>query len=534
MAFKLRKNASPYWQLNFIPSDKLPGANLENTQLWEKESRSKFKNTLPRNISEKVQEIRYTEDLEKGDRLDLVFRNLSVEESDTTFFAKSSGYELYLGWWDWFTSFRITARMFSGVVTTNSFNYEELGVTVTLALKHKGVIKADQPLPTTIFTLQNVNSVKDAVRVIAKYLGVRLAWAVKEKSVKRYLEKNLLKAKEPPAWFIPLIDFKIDSKTGRMIKTRITASSFLSGLSNRYGQIWYIHSNVLYFGPKIIDPFDKIHKVFRYRTQSAGEGSALSAIDPIAEDTFKSFTVINVKSVSIKNKVLSVNDTTKELSYTESKTNTDNLGEDVKIYDAKTDATTRNESILVNDEKIIRAKEKQEQIIGNKKKEAKVKLQNETDPGKPIEVDASSPDQAKASIAGKNEKASDNQVGGQISGARGDPFFGAWDQFFVSGVSNIQSHEGRYKAVKVIHLVTREDTYTMDIIGTKPRILVKKEFASKDEERRAAEKEKRQNEVQEINVFKGYTSQTTITEKEALQAVRKNNGFRSGPKAEKE
>ena len=333
---KLRKTASPFFRLNFLDSDKLPGGKVEDTQKFETAKRKKFVSGIPRTISSRLSEVRYTNERDKGDKVDLIFRSVSVADMDTIFFAKGVGYELYLGWWDWLTTVRNTARVFSGVVVSNSFDYDEIGVNITLTLEHKGLAKAREPIPLDVFSGEHttqrgsrgrirktkpvVRSVKSALREMAKYLGVRLAWAVTEPTTKAYLEDDILTKKDAPPWALPLFMVKV-GKGGNPIMKRTTAADFLGKLSRAYGQIWYIHSNVLYFGTAEKSPRATVRKVFRYREQ----GGIKDLLNPLDEDTFKTLKPVKSRNTGTKSKVLTIDDKTKRMQYVEAKVGMRNL-----------------------------------------------------------------------------------------------------------------------------------------------------------------------------------------------------------------
>ncbi len=499
---RLRKTASPYFRLNFIDSDKLPGGKVEETQNFENSKREKFNGGIPQSIASRLSEIRYTNERDKGDRLDLIFRSVPVSEMDTNFFAKAVGYELYLGWWDWLTTVRNSARVFSGVVVSNSFDYDELGVNITLTLEHKGLSKARIPIPLDIFsraattvrpsrgrvreTRPVVRSVKSALREMAKFLGVRLAWAVEEPDTKLYLEDDIISKKDAPPWALPLFKTKADSK-GNLVKIRMTASIFLTDLAKAYGQVWYVHSNVLYFGTSERSSRAKVRKVFRYREQ----GGLKNILNPTNEDTFKTFKPVKLRSTGTKSKSLGIDETTKELHFSEAKIeDVSGIPDHLRVWDQK-DQLTLEESVARKQLKAIKKlQDRKIKSQGENKKAIEMEKQNDVEAGRVMTTTANSKDDDKAQLSGKSAKAKEEMMGILVTGAKGDPFFGVWDKFYISGASNLQGHNGSYLTVKTVHVLTREEGYTMDITGTKPQPLRTKEFNKLQDDLLKASEEK--------------------------------------------
>ncbi len=485
---RLRKTTSPYFRLNFINSDKLPGGKVEETQSFENVKRDKFSKGIPRSIGSRLSEIRYTNERDKGDRLDLIFRGVAVSDMDTIFFTKAAGYELYLGWWDWFSTLRNTARVFSGIVVSNSFDYGELGVNITLALEHKGLAKARVPIPLDVFsktattvrpsrgrireTRPVIRSVKSALREIAKYLGVRLAWAVEEPDTKRYLEDDIISKKDAPPWALPLFMIKVNSK-GNPVKRRTTAADLLTKMANFYGQVWYVHSNVLYFGTSKRSPRAKVRKVFRYREQ----GGIKDFLNPTNEDTFKTFKPVKLRSTGTKSKSLGIDEKSKQLHFSEAKVeDVSGVPDHLKIWDQDDTTILEDSDALKQLKAVKKLQDRKVKSKGENKKSTEMEKQNDVEAGRNMPTTANSKDDDKAQLSGKSAKAKEEMMAILVTGVKGDPFFGVWDLFYISGASNIQGHNGNYLTVKTVHTVTRDAGYTMEVTGTKPQPLRTKEF----------------------------------------------------------
>lgn len=520
---RLRKTASPYFRLNFLNSDKLPGGDVEDTQNFENAKRNKFKSGIPRSIASRLAEIRYTNERDKGDRLDLIFRGVAVSDMDTLFFAKAVGYELYLGWWDWFTTIRNSARVFSGIVVSNSFDYDELGVNITLALEHKGLAKARVPIPLDVITKSGkVKSVKDSLREMAKYLGVRLAWGVTEPDTKKYLEGDLVADREAPH-VLSLFSFKVDSK-GNLIKKRMTASDFLSSLARTYGQVWYVHSNVLYFGTSKRSPRTSIRKVFRYREQ----GGLKDILNPTNEDTFKSLKPVKIRSTGTKSKSLVIDDKSKKLHYTEAKIEeVSGVPDYLKVWDAKDTRILEDSAALKKLKAIKKMQDRLAKSRGENKKVEEMEKQNDVDPGRDMPTQANSKDDDKAQLSGKSAKAKEEMMAILVTGAKGDPFFGVWDLFHVAGASNLQGHNGTYLTVKTVHAVTRDEGYTMEITGTKPQPLKTKEFNKVQEDLLKGAEEKAASD-KKIDLRQRGNNEVISDEEAATKS-----GYRGSPPAER-
>lgn len=522
---RLRKTASPYFRLNFLNSTKLPGGEVEDTQSFENAKRNKFKNGIPRSIASRLVEIRYTNERDKGDKVDLTFRSVSVADMDTIFFAKGVGYELYLGWWDWFTTVRNSARVFSGIVVSNSFGYDEMGANITLTLEHKGLAKAREPIPLDVLTKSGtVKSVKDSLREMAKHLGVRLAWAVTEPDTKAYLEGDLVSDREAPH-VLSLFSFKVDSK-GNLVKKRMTASDFLSKLAKTYGQVWYIHSNVLYFGTAKNTPRATVRKIFRYREQ----GGIKDLLNPVDEDTFKTLTPVKLRNTGIKSKVLVIDDKKKEMEYVEAKAEDVNSVPDrVFIYDEGDANPNEKTPILDKLRSLNPVRNRRGKLQGENRVVTEATKQSDVDPGRPMAVTANSKADAEAQIKGRTEKAKETMMALLVSGAKGDPFFGVWDLYQVSGASNLQGHNGVYTTVKAVHTINRDEGYSMDLTGTKPQPLRTKEFNKlQDDLVKGADERKASNRL--ITVYKEKGATEVLLTKDKLST---KNGYRDGPPAER-
>ncbi len=537
----LRKTASPFFRLNFLDSDKLPGGKVEDTQKFENAKRKKFVSGVPESIASRLSEIRYTNEREKGDKLDLIFRSVSVADMDTVFFAKGVGYELYLGWWDWLTTVRNTARVFSGITVSNSFDYDEMGVNITLTLEHKGLAKAREPIPLDVFSGEHttrsasrgrvrktrpvVRSVKSALREMAKYLGVRLAWAVKKPATKKYLEDDILSKKDAPPWALPLFMMKV-TPNGNPIMKRTTAADFLVKLARTYGQVWYIQSNVLYFGTAENTPLAKVRKIFRYREQ----GGLKNLLNPVDEDTFKTLTPVKSRNTGTKSKVLVIDDKKKQMKYMEAKAeDVNSIPDTAFIYKEKGVIDAEGKSALSKLARLKQFKIRTAKAQAENRIVTEAEKQNNVDPGRPMPATANSEEDGKAQIEGRTEKAKATMMALMVAGAKGDPFFGIWDLFQVSGASNLQGHNGVYTTVKAIHVLNRDSGYSMDITGTKSQPLRTKEFNKlQDDLVKGADERKASNIL--VTAYKEKGNTELVLDKEVAAT---KNGRRDGPRAER-
>lgn len=526
MPIQLRKNAAPYWKLNYIKNKDLPGGKLEDTASWFDRVTLKHKKGMPNRIGRKLSEIRYTNSL-KGDTCDLIFKTLTVAELDTIYFSKGVGYEVYLGWWDWFSTLKSSVRVFSGVVDLVSTDYTREGITVVMQLKHKGVIKAYAPAPSNLFKKEN--HIKEAVQTIAKYLGVKLAWGLKPNSpLSKNYHGDARKYNLP--WVVSMTEkwyfFKSPGQPkaqGTYVEGRATISDILTNLTMKFGLTWYLRNNVLFFGSPENDPGDEVKKVFRYRS---ADRSIVGALNFTALEPFESFKVVDFQPVKA--------DTTGMV-----------LGDDKQMKGFQDEAKDYEQGHMSNDiqfyeqeepSKVVTADKTEKALkIWEKKQHAKAQLarkkelaayQSAANRVGGVGSKLSDPLLAAEAEKGKTKLSADNAVTCQVSGVLGDPTFGCFDKFAVYGVSTAQSHNGEYKCVKATHTFSLEG-YTMDLIGTKRKDLLAQTIAAV--EAQAAGNEAIAEKARKVKFYKTWSDIQAIPKDELN--IKKNGQQGSGPKA---
>ena len=200
------RNASPYWEVKWVEEAKSTPTPAEIAS----GDAYKFR-YFPLHIIRKLTSI-YVRQEGKASVGRITFDNLTVLEADHPCFSFPFELMINTGWWDFFATKPSKCAIACGVVVERDFKYNEGGISVTLTIAPRSLVKlhtsfgSNYPLPIYNKTLANKATDEDRQRMI------NTAYDLRKMTLRDFLDE-IGRATGATVWYIPTDDsLKLDEK----------------------------------------------------------------------------------------------------------------------------------------------------------------------------------------------------------------------------------------------------------------------------------------------------------------------------------
>ena len=455
--FPIVRNASPYWDLGLYDPNQVQSA--APGQLLS------VMGGIDARILRKVERIKYTDSFNasgirdrKGNKkssiskVEIEFKNLSLDEAEHPMFDKGVGIQVYLGWYDWFCIKQKDDLVFSGVVKELRYAYAEAGIGVSMELYSLPAIKLMQGLKGDFLKKSfAAKTLKDFLSEVCSWTGLGCIYFPHETLDK--LDKSPKGWGGKPWTRYPL---RIWDNVQRRWRS-LTPYDVLTRLAERYGQVFTLREDYIWFGsPAKLQSFmrEKYRKFFFYR-QGHGVLFPPEQLFHQDEDVFAGVEILEREmESSVSRGAARINRDKKKVdSVVEKRDGLVSKG--IKVSGGNELSPEQLTLMLNRSQRTVSVTK----LLAESKATA-VKPIADAVPG------ALSKEEAQAILDGMNKYGASREMMIRVSGAFGDPTFKAGHMFFFAGIPH--HHTGEYLADLVEQEVS-SGGFLMSITGSMPR-----------------------------------------------------------------
>jgi hypothetical protein len=160
-------------------------------------------------------------------------------------FTVGNAFILFAGWWDWWALSKQAHRVYDGMITKNTYQYENTGLKIEIELTDMGTLGIDKLVDLNEVGLPTAKNPVTALYRIADYLGLDLILNWSNDPMDTGL-KNLIGAYNLGLKHLSK-PWLYRDRSGKVVAFTVLRT-VLDNIAKTYSKDWYIRGTFLYFG----------------------------------------------------------------------------------------------------------------------------------------------------------------------------------------------------------------------------------------------------------------------------------------------